>query len=133
MKTANRFPKRPSKFPPVATGTLRWCVKPDCNCQGGILRINATEYGVIQHQDRGRVVGYRLQKLGTNTNYDLERYDDGTICCECHDFLHNRQFAVTADRRACKPSRALSVALPLVGLPLPVPSNWNAESADPNY
>jgi hypothetical protein len=97
MSNATRSP-RPVK--PVG-GTARWLRnnlgKPDGQ---SVLEINGRSYWLTVLRDGERVVGFRLEKFGGGTTYDVNAE---TWECSCPD--------ATYRERQCKHSKALQAAL----------------------
>jgi hypothetical protein len=97
---ANRQPL--PKIKPVR-GKCRWILPIEGTA--GVLAINGTAYAVTVLEDRGAVIGYRLQKAG-GSPYDINSTANPWTC-DCPDALYRQ--------RECKHVLALRAALAVLG------------------
>src|SRR5262249_31074906 len=83
---------------------------PDWSTPGQLIistSTGASVYTVSALQDGGRLVGFRLEKLGCETVYHVGITDPHGATCECWDHYRREPYAVDPRARYCKHVTAL--------------------------
>jgi hypothetical protein len=113
-------PVKTRRPPEPVSGFFTWKQRPaPVWSTPGLLIISTitggNTYRVSAFLDEGRILGFRLEKLGSDEIYDIDVTDPYGPTCTCWDALVREKYATNPAARFCKHIVALGTVLADMG------------------